>query len=37
MFYTSTEEYLAIMTDVEWFDLMADCYADEMAKVNEEF
>lgn len=36
MFYTSTEEYLATMTDAEWFDLMTDCYADEMAEASEE-
>lgn len=36
MFYTSTEEYLATMTDTEWFDLMADCFADEIAEASKE-
>ena len=34
--YMSTEEIIATMTDAEWFDLMADCYADEMAAACEE-
>lgn len=33
--YMSIEEYVATMTDAEWFDLMADCYADEMASCEE--
>lgn len=33
--YMSIEEYVETMTDAEWFDLMADCYADEMAACEE--
>jgi len=33
--YMSIEEYVTTMTDAEWFDLMADCYADEMAASEE--
>lgn len=33
--YMSIEEYVEAMTDAEWFDLMADCYADEMAACEE--
>lgn len=34
--YMSTEEIIATMTDTEWFNLMAECYADEMAAAYEE-
>ena len=32
MFYTNIEEFIEPMPTNEWFDLMTDCYADEMAK-----
>lgn len=28
--YMATEEIIYTMTDEEWFDLMVDCYIDEM-------
>jgi len=34
--YMSIEEYITTMTDEEWFDLMTDYYADEMAEASEE-
>lgn len=33
--YMSIEEIVTTMTDSEWFDLMADCYADELAACEE--
>ena len=33
--YMSIEEYITTMPSEEWFDLMADCYADEMAACEE--
>ena len=33
--YMSIEEYVTTMTNEEGFDLMADCYADEMAACEE--
>lgn len=33
--YMNIEEYVETMTDAEWFDLMVDCYADEMAACEE--
>lgn len=33
--YMSIEEYVETMTDAEWLDLMADCYADELAAYEE--
>lgn len=29
--YMNIEEYITTMTDEEWFDLMADCFSDDMA------
>lgn len=37
MYFESIEEYLEMMTDEEWFDVMADCFADEMAEELIEF
>lgn len=33
---TTTDEYVANMTDDEWFDLMVDCFADETADAEQE-
>lgn len=34
--YMSIEEYVAIMSEEEWTDLMIECFADGMAKTAEE-
>ncbi len=35
MFYTSIEEYIATMSDEEYFDVMMEAFADEMAEVTD--
>lgn len=35
MFYTSVEEYVATMYDAEYFDIMIEAFADEMAEAAE--
>ena len=35
MFYTSVEEYVATMPDAEYFDIMIETFADEMAEAAE--
>lgn len=32
MFYESTEEFVTLMSDEEWMDIMMDAFADEMAE-----
>lgn len=36
MFYTSIDEYLDTMSDAEYFDIMMDAFADEMAELEVE-
>lgn len=36
MFYTSIDEYIATMSDAEYFDIMMDAFADEMAEASDE-
>lgn len=36
MYYTSIEEYVATMSDEEYFDIMMEAFVDEMAEATEE-
>lgn len=35
MFYESLDEYITTMSDEEYFDIMMEAFADEMAEVTE--
>lgn len=36
MFYESFDEYITTMSDSEYFDIMMEAFADEMAEATEE-